>query len=160
MRRAAMATVLLAAQAAQAQAQAQPQPILPVPLQPVVSEAFRTCTLKTPSGLGYQLLRPGKGRLPTPADVVQLDYIIYSAYSGEVFDQGVDKTFPIAGLVAGVTEGLQLAPQGGVVRLCLPAALAYGDKGAGPIPPDTDLVFQAELRQVITRKELEARARR
>jgi len=47
-----------------------------------------------------------------------------------------------------------------VIRLCIPAAQAYGAKGAGPIPPDTDLVFQAELRAVMTQAEFETEARR
>lgn len=34
-------------------------------------------------------------------------------------------------------------------RICyIPAQLAYGQKGGGPIPPDADLVFYLELRSI------------
>lgn len=138
----------------------QRDPVLPVPLLPVVDDFFRTCEQKTASGLGYSVLRPGQGRHPGEGDVVLLDYIVYSAYSGEVFDQSTEKAFPVAGVIPGVAEGVQLVGAGGIVRLCIPAAQAYGAKGAGPIPPETDLVFQAELRSVMTRQEFEAKAAR
>lgn len=141
-------------------ASAQRDPVLPVPLQPVVDEYFRSCTQKTLSGLGYNLLRLGKGRTAGLADIVTIDYIVYSAYSGEVFDQNTEAALPMDGMIAGVAEGLQLVAEGSVIRLCIPAKQAYGTKGVGPIPPDTDLVFQAELRSVLTRKEFEAKARR
>lgn len=137
---------------------AQRNPVLPVPLLPVVEDYFRTCEQKTASGLGYSVLRSGSGRQPGKGDIVQLDYIVYSAYSGEVFDQNTEAVFPVSEVIPGVEEGVQLVGSGGIVRLCIPAAQAYGAKGAGPIPPDTDLVFQAELRSVMTRREFEAAA--
>lgn len=36
---------------------------------------------------------------------------------------------------------------GGKRRLLIPAGLAYGDQGTGPIPPDQDLEFEVEVLQ-------------
>ena len=141
-----------------APAVAQRDPILPVPLRPIVDEFYRSCELTTATGLGYSVLHRGKGRLPRLDDVVVVDYLLYSKQSGEIFDEGVATPMLMSSLIEGVAEGLQLVPAGSVVRLCVPARLAYGDRSHGPVPADTDLVFQFELREVLTRREFEKRA--
>ena len=45
---------------------------------------------------------------------------------------------------------------GGTYRLFIPAALAYGAEGAGPIPPNSDLTFDIEVRDVKTEEEMRA----
>ena len=52
------------------------------------------------------------------------------------------------GLIPGFEEGL-LGMKVGGKRICyIPAQLAHGQKGGGPIPPDADLVFYLELRSI------------
>lgn len=48
-------------------------------------------------------------------------------------------------LVAGFREGLLTMKVGDKVRLFFPAHLGWGEQGSGPIPPNSDIVFDVEL---------------
>lgn len=104
---------------------------------------------KTASGLVYEVLKEGTGKLPTPTDKVEVHYH-GTLTSGEVFDSSVDRgktiSFPLNRVIKGWTEGLQLVKEGGKVRLVIPSELAYGDAGAPPkIPGGATLIFEVEL---------------
>lgn len=135
---------------------AQETAIIPLPLNPVLPADKRVCSLKTASGLGYTQLRGGATAHPTDADVVLINYIGYLAATGAVFDQAMQTPMPVSDVIPGFTEGLKLLGKGGVFRLCLPSALAYGAQGTGPIPANSDLVFQVELLDFKSRAEIEA----
>lgn len=142
----ALAAAVLASSPATAAPAKGPRQILPMPLKLVVEPALRTCTMKTASGLGYKALRAAPGAKPGPNATVTVRYIGYLATTGEVFDQSeAPVSFPLSGVIAGFSEGLQLMPKGSIYRLCIPAALGYGAKATGPIPANSNLVFQIEL---------------
>lgn len=122
-----------------------PGQIIALPLNPVVPASLRSCSAKTPSGLGYTLLRPSDGPKPTAADMVLVNYIGYLAADGQTFDQAMQSVFEAGAVIPGFAEGLMLLPKGGIIRLCVPAALGYGAQGTGPIPANAALVFQVEL---------------
>ena len=62
------------------------------------------------------------------------------------YKRGAPSNFPVNGVIKGWTEALQLMPVGSKWRLFVPAALAYGDKGAGQaIGPNAVLIFDVEL---------------
>jgi FKBP-type peptidyl-prolyl cis-trans isomerase FkpA len=144
------------APAAPALAPASAAEILPVPLNPVVPAAQRVCSAKTASGLGTRVLRDAAGAKPGASDYVLVNYIGYLAADGTVFDQNVSQAFPAGGVIKGFSEGLQLMNKGSVWRFCIPAALGYGEKAAGPIPANADLVFQVELVDFKTEAEIAA----
>ncbi|MET2985422.1 peptidylprolyl isomerase [Aureibaculum conchae] len=52
---------------------------------------------------------------------------------------------PDAELIPGFKEGLRKMDIGDKVMLFIPSHLGYGTQGKGPIPPDTDLIFELEI---------------
>jgi len=102
----------------------------------------------TPSGLQYEVLRSGAGATPTAAQTVEVHYH-GTLIDGSVFDSSVQRgepiSFPVTGVIPGWVEALQLMQVGAKWRLFIPANLAYGDRGQGPIPPGSTLVFEVEL---------------
>jgi FKBP-type peptidyl-prolyl cis-trans isomerase FkpA len=131
--------------------------IIKLPLQPQVGADLRVCSAKTPSGLGYAVLREGTGPKPGKTDFVLISYIGYLAANGQVFDQNQGTPLSLDNVIPGFAEGLQLMPRGSVWRLCVPAALGYGAAGAGDaVPANSDLVFQIELIDSKTAAEVDA----
>lgn len=130
--------------------------IIALPLAPIVAASQRVCTARAPSGLGYTILRPATGAKPGSDATVLVNYIGYLAASGAVFDQGMRSPLPVSGVIAGFGEGLQLVARGGVVRLCIPAAIGYGAQASGPIPANADLVFQVEVLDFKSAAEIDA----
>jgi len=128
--------------------------IIPLPLNPIVPAAQRLCAERTPAGLGYTMLRAGTGPKPAADATVLVNYIGYLATTGAVFDQGMQTPMPVGGVIPGFSQGLQLLGRGGVVRLCIPAAMGYGAQAAGPIPANSDLIFQVELLDFKTAAEM------
>ena len=106
-----------------------------------------------PSGLQYQVLREGNGRKPKATDQVRCHYE-GMLIDGTLFDSSIQRgepaTFPLNGVIAGWTEGLQLMQEGAKYRLFIPYHLGYGERGAGgSIPPFAALVFDVELLEVL-----------
>ena len=106
----------------------------------------------TPSGLQYNVITQGNGEKPGPEDYVRVHYE-GTLINGEVFDssymRGQPAEFPLNGVIAGWTEGVQLMNEGSVYRFVIPSDLAYGPYGSGPIPPGATLVFTVELLSII-----------
>ena len=130
--------------------------ILPVPLNPVVPAAQRQCSATTASGLGTRVLKEALGAKPGTGDYVLVNYIGYLAANGTVFDQNVSQAFSTGAVIKGFSEGLLLMNKGSVWRFCIPAAQGYGAQGSGPIPANSDLVFQVELIDFKTAAEVNA----
>lgn len=105
------------------------------------------------SGLQYTILKEGNGRKPKATDQVKCHYE-GMLIDGTLFDsslkRGEPATFPLNGVIAGWTEGLQLMQEGAKYRFFIPYNLGYGERGAGgSIPPFATLVFDVELIEVL-----------
>ena len=100
---------------------------------------------KTKSGLAYKVLTAGKGNNPKATDTVEVHYTGWTT-DGKMFDSSVLRkrtaTFPLSGVIAGWTEGVQLMKPGAKYRFWIPEELAY--KGR-PGAPQGVLVFDVEL---------------
>ena len=109
-----------------------------------------------PSGLQYKVLRagPAGGASPLADDQVIVNYE-GKLLDGEVFDssyqRGHPETFQVGGLIPAWTEALQKMRPGDQWMLYAPPNLAYGEKGAGPIPPNSALIFKIELIGILPR---------
>jgi peptidylprolyl isomerase len=100
---------------------------------------------KTASGLAYKVIKPGIGaRHPRATDQVTVNYSGWTT-DGKMFDSSVmsgqPATFPLDGVIAGWTEGVQLMTEGETVRFWIPENLAY----KGQRSPYGLLVFDIEL---------------
>ena len=103
----------------------------------------------TASGLVYRSLKDGAGPNPAPTQTVKVHYR-GSFPDGKEFDssysRGTPAEFPLNRVIKCWTEGVQLMKVGGKSKLTCPAAIAYGEKGAGGvIPPNATLQFEVEL---------------
>lgn len=106
-----------------------------------------------PSGLQYTVIKEGNGSKPKATDKVKCHYE-GALPNGTVFDssyrRGEPAVFPLNGVIAGWTEGVQLMAEGAKYRFFIPYHLAYGERGAGQaIPPYAALVFDVELIEVV-----------
>ena len=128
--------------------------VIPLPLTPIVPATQRLCAARTATGLGYTMLRAGAGAKPAGDSTVLVNYIGYLAATGTVFDQGMQTPMPVGQVIPGFSQGLQLLGKGAIVRLCIPASLGYGAQASGPIPANSDLVFQVELLDFRTAAEM------
>ena len=119
----------------------------------LANKAMEEGVVALPSGLLYQVLNEGSGKKPTAEDTVECHYE-GRLIDGTVFDssykRGESATFPLNGVIAGWTEGVQLMSEGAKYRFYIPYQLAYGERGAGQaIPPFAALVFDVELIKVL-----------
>ena len=106
---------------------------------------------QTESGLQYEVLVKGEGAVPAETDTVSVHY--HGTFiDGSVFDSSVMRgepaQFPVNGVIKGWVEALQLMPVGSKWKLYVPHNLAYGEQGAGAIPPCATLVFEVELLEI------------
>jgi FKBP-type peptidyl-prolyl cis-trans isomerase FkpA len=123
-------------------------------LTPIVPAAQRVCAMRTPTGLGYTILRAATGPKPPADATVLVNYIGYLNATGAVFDQAMQTPMPVGAVIPGFSQGLRMLSRGGVIRLCIPATLGYGAQASGPIPANSDLVFQVELLDFKTAAEI------
>ena len=114
--------------------------------------------MPAPTELQIVDLAPGDGVGIAPGATAVMQYTgwLYEAaasdHKGKKFDSSLDRNEPFrfqlgAGqVIQGWDQGVAGMKVGGKRRLTIPAALAYGERGAGGvIPPGATLVFDVEL---------------
>jgi FKBP-type peptidyl-prolyl cis-trans isomerase FkpA len=105
---------------------------------------------RTSRGVYVRDMREGSGEPVSRGMRVQVRYTGWLA-DGTPFDSVTAAEAPIAFVVgrgetiAGWDEGIVGMRAGGRRQLVIPAALGYGAKGSGPIPPNATLVFTLDL---------------
>jgi FKBP-type peptidyl-prolyl cis-trans isomerase len=104
-----------------------------------------------PSGLQYRVITPGTGKSPQKSDQVSVNYrgtLIDGTEFDSSYSRGKPTSFGVGQVIPGWTEALQLMKEGGKWQLFIPSKLAYGERSAGKIPPNSALIFEVELLSV------------
>ena len=124
------------------------------------------------SGLKIYFIKKGEGDKPNNGNKVNVNYAGYFT-TGDLFDSNIKDLnilfnkydnrrdvgggynpvamdySPDARLIPGFKEGLKQMKVGDKVMLFIPSHLAYGPQGYGPIPPDTDLIYELEIINIV-----------
>lgn len=123
-----------------------------------------------PQGLSVDTVRAGEGDSPTAEDVVFVNYTGKLA-DGTVFDQSQALPLPVEGIfpdgtplplgdmIPGFRDALLQTQRGGQYEIFIPADQAYGSDvpEGGPIPPNSDLYFDIEVIDFMSRDEFQSR---
>ena len=110
--------------------------------------------ITTKSGLKYVDIVIGDGELPSVGDKVKVHYT-GTLLDGTKFDSSRDRNrpfeFPLGAcrVIKGWDEGLATMRVGGQRKLIIPPDLGYGSRSAGQIPPNSTLIFDVELLEII-----------
>jgi len=114
----------------------------------LAENAKKPGVITTASGLQYEILVKGTGKLPSDTSKVKVNYH-GTLINGTVFDSSVDRKAPIVigvnQVIKGWTEALKMMPVGSKWKLYVPQELAYGKGGQGAVTPFSMLIFEVEL---------------
>lgn len=110
---------------------------------------------ETESGLRYKITQVNeRGSKPNQGDRVAVHYK-GTFMDGNEFDSSYGKGNPltiaigVGQVIPGWDEGIMLLREGEKASLAIPSELAYGERGVGPIPPNTPLFFEVELVKIV-----------
>lgn len=127
-------------------------------LKPKMPEPFEVeglDTIQTLTGIEYLILEEGSYNIkPETDDIVVIHYTGYLE-DGNIFDSSVKRGQPFRFVVGGwqvihgLDEAIRLLRKGSKARIIIPPNLAYGDKQVGKIPPNSTLIFDVELIDII-----------
>ena len=101
-----------------------------------------------PSGLQYKVLMEGSGKTPKATDEVTINYrgsLLDGTEIDSTYKSGKPGNFPVDRVIRGWMEALLLMKEGSKWQLFIPPELAYGERGEGPVPPNSTLIFEVEM---------------
>ncbi|HHS95914.1 MAG TPA: hypothetical protein ENJ45_04925, partial [Phaeodactylibacter sp.] len=115
---------------------------------------------QTDKGLYYHIERQGKGAYPQTGDYVKVRFT-GSLLNGQVFDASKDDepfVFQLGHrqVILGWEFGIPLFDVGSKGILLVPSELAYGSRGVGKVPPNTPLLFEIELLEIMNFEQYDA----
>ena len=108
----------------------------------------------TKTGLQYEIITQGTGKIPTKKDTVSCNYtgsFIDGTEFNNSYKMGGPISFAVSGVIKGWTEALQMMPIGSKWKLFVPYTLGYGPGQYQAIPGGSALVFEIELLGVVNK---------
>jgi FKBP-type peptidyl-prolyl cis-trans isomerase len=105
------------------------------------------------SGLGIEVLAPGEGTPPKSTDKVRVHYrglLLDGTEFDSSYARGKPNDFVLNQLITGWAAAMPSLRPGGKAVFYIPPQLGYGGIRAGKIPPNSSLIFEVELLEVIT----------
>ena len=109
---------------------------------------------QTPSGVEIQIIQHGKGKRAENGNIVRLHYT-GKLTNGTIFDSSIQRDKPIqitlgkGQIIKGWEEALPYLHEGDKAILSVPPELAYGNQDLGIIPPNSTLIFEIDLLEVV-----------
>lgn len=108
-----------------------------------------------PDSLQYQVIKEGTGPQPKPSDTVKVHYV-GTLINGTEFDssrktgrQPLEFTINQPGMIAGFMEIIPMMKVGSTWKVFIPPKLAYGERGSRNIAPNSLLIFEIELLEIV-----------
>jgi peptidylprolyl isomerase len=103
-------------------------------------------------------LQIGEGKAAVKGALITTQYTGWLE-DGSEFDSSYNRGKPFqcvigtGRVIKGWDQGLMGMQVGGKRKLLVPAHLGYGERTMGKIPPNSNLVFEIELLEVLTRED-------
>ena len=111
--------------------------------------ANHPAAIQHPSGFFYEITNPGTGGTAKICSGITVKYSGY-LLSGFKFDENLTgTTFTLGQLVIAWQKGIPLIKVGGSISLYVPPTLGYGSVQANNIPPNSYLIFNIQLLNVL-----------
>ncbi|MBC9931916.1 FKBP-type peptidyl-prolyl cis-trans isomerase [Chitinophaga qingshengii] len=102
-----------------------------------------------PRSIFYQIIDSGDvANKPTVTSNVTVKYL-GTFLDGKTFDSNDSIKFDLNRVIGGWQIGIPLIGKGGRIKLFLPSYYAYGPGGSGSIPPNTVLLFDVTLKDLV-----------
>ncbi len=120
------------------------------------NSAYKT----TNSGLQYRILVKTEGQMPEKGERVKVHYT-GKLEDGTKFDSSLDRgeafTFELGAgrVIKGWDEGIALLHKGEKATFIIPPELGYGSRNMGSIPPNSTLIFDVELVDILPAIKIE-----
>lgn len=107
--------------------------------------------ITTSSGLQYEVLNAPEGEKPEESDTVRVNYRLtyLDGREGDASIRGIPSTFNLSSMIPGFREGLMLMSEGSNFRFYVHPDLGYGATGSTRIEPNTLLIFDVELVEIV-----------
>lgn len=126
--------------------------------RPVARIAAPPAYTKHESGIEYRILKEGKGRKASINDMVYVHYTLMledSTMIDSSFERGEPVSFKIGSgqVIKGWDIAMTLFSEGDQAILRIPPELGYGDQSMGSIPPNSTLIFNVTIKNVIPAPE-------